>query len=336
MISFKERERTAAAFNNILKKKQNVSFDSTLISKFGKEVEFEFKAHAFFNGDSVTGLIGVGKNVTDIRFFEDRLSSLNHRLTEMNRFLNIERSRSNQRKSVLEELNKLKSEFISNISHELRTPLASIIGFSETIASDPDMPVEMKNEFNQIILTEGKRLARLINDVLDLTRIEQGKIEFQKSDFNLFDILQKAVDENKYLIERKKLQLTVNIPEEPVFIFADEEKITKVFSGLINNSAKFTEEGGRISVYAQNLYKEVEVIVSDTGVGIPQKDIQFIFDKFFRVSRPGTEIPGTGLGLVFAKQIVDLHRGLISVQSDLNKGTTFIVKLPKNSKLQQK
>lgn len=336
LISFKDKERVSAAFNQMLKVRQIISFSSILISKYGKEVLFKFNAKAIYKNDEAEGLIGVGKNITDVKFYEEKLNDLNNQLTEMSRFLKIERSRSNQRKSVLEELNRLKSEFISNISHELRTPLASIIGFSETIASDPEMPVEMKNEFNQIILNEGKRLARLINDVLDLTRIEQGQIEIIKSDFDIVELLNKVVEENRSAVEKKNLQLTYKAPDDKIIIHADEEKISRVFGGLISNALKFTEPGGRISIYAQNLYKEFEVIISDTGIGIPQKDLQFIFEKFYRVSRPGSEIPGTGLGLVFAKQIVDLHRGLITVQSDINKGTTFVVKLPKNPKIQQK
>ena len=104
---------------------------------------------------------------------------------------------------------------------------------------------------------------------------------------------------------------------------------------LLNNSIKFTPAGGRITISGQSLYKEFEIIFSDTGVGIPEKDLPNIFQKFYRVNRPGTEIPGTGLGLVFVKQIVDLHKGLITVESEIDKGTSFVIKLPKGLKLQK-
>jgi len=104
------------------------------------------------------------------------------------------------------------------------------------------------------------------------------------------------------------------------------------FDALINNAIKFTNEDGRVKVIVHNFFKDVEIIISDTGIGIPEKDLPYIFQKFYRVSRPGTEIPGTGIGLVFVKQIVDLHKGLIYIQSELGNGTSFVVKLLKSIK----
>jgi signal transduction histidine kinase len=104
-------------------------------------------------------------------------------------------------------------------------------------------------------------------------------------------------------------------------------------NNLLSNAVKFTPHKGRINITALSLYKEIEISVSDTGAGIPEKDLPYIFQKFYRVNRPGTEIPGTGLGLVFVKQIVDLHKGFITIQSEVNKGTTVILKLPKESKV---
>ena len=106
-----------------------------------------------------------------------------------------------------------------------------------------------------------------------------------------------------------------------------------MLNNILNNAVKFTPLKGRIIISALGLYKEIEITISDTGIGIPEKDLPYIFQKFCRVSRPGTEIPGTGLGLVFVKQIVDLHKGFISIQSEVNKGTTVILKLPKDSKV---
>jgi two-component system phosphate regulon sensor histidine kinase PhoR len=126
--------------------------------------------------------------------------------------------------------------------------------------------------------------------------------------------------------------LTCDIPVNEIIINGDEEKLGLVFEGLINNAIKFTDSGGRIIVSAQSLYKEFEIIISDTGTGIPENDLPNIFDKFYRVRRPGKEIPGTGLGLVFVKQIVDLHKGLITVNSEVNMGTSFVIKLPKGIK----
>jgi signal transduction histidine kinase len=247
--------------------------------------------------------------------------------------ISIERARWKQDKSVLEELNKLKGEFVSNISHELRTPLASIIGFSETILSDPEMTSELREEFNNIILTEGKRLARLINHILEISRMESGKVLLIMNDVNMKPLLKEAIDLNLGFIQRKDLNFTFEFPEEEVIIAGDREKLLGVFDGLINNAAKFTPPGGRIKLILNNLSKEAEIIVSDTGKGISEKDQTQVFQKYYTdTDSGGGDISKTGFGLVFVKQIIDLHKGLILVHSEINKGTTFVVKLPYQNK----
>ena len=114
-------------------------------------------------------------------------------------------------------------------------------------------------------------------------------------------------------------------------IIGDEERLQEVLQALLSNAVKFANNGGRITVIGQSLFKEFEIIISDTGIGIPRKDLPNIFEKFYRVSRPGQEIPGAGLGLVLSKQVIDLHKGLITVESEENKGSAFIIKLPKRN-----
>lgn len=280
----------------------------------------------------MTEIVLIGKNITQIRAITDEIENLRMKLIEAYRLISIERQRANQRKSILEELNKMKNDFVSNISHELRTPLASIIGFSETIASDPDMPDELKKEFNNTILNEGKRLARLINDILDMSKFEGGDIDIVKIKFNVILMLHEVIETHVKIAQAKNINLSWELPEEEIFIVADKERISQIIGRLLNNAIKFTNGKGRIKVIAKNLFNEIEIIISDTGIGIPEKDLPYIFQKFYRVNRPGTEIPGTGLGLVFVKQIIDLHQGLITVQSEIGKGTTFAIKLPKNYK----
>ncbi len=323
----------AQSFHEILNSGELTTFEVTMTSKFGREVIFQMTAKALKEKNKITGLLAVGKDITKIRYEAERAKDLSVKLVEAKRLISIERNRANQRSTILEELARLKNEFVSNISHEMRTPLASIIGFSETLVSDPEMPRDMQLEFNNIILKESKRLANLINNVLDLNKIEGGEIQLNRSNFNIVKILNEVIERNKPLIKEKGLTLVCDIPVEEIFINGDEEKLSQVFEGLISNAIKFTDTGGRIAISAQSLYKEFEIIISDTGVGIPEKDLPNIFQKFYRVSRPGTEIPGTGLGLVFVKQIVDLHKGLITVNSDINMGTSFVIKLPKGIKL---
>jgi PAS domain S-box-containing protein len=330
LIGPKYKVEIMKAFNDLIEGKPERGFEASFYSYRGKEILFGINAKPLYSDGKMTEIVFVGKNITHLREIMDEIENLRMKLIEANRLISIERQRANQRKSLLEELSRMKSEFVSNISHELRTPLASIIGFSETIASDPDMPDEMKAEFNSTILNEGKRLARLINDVLDISKIEGGKIDIIKFRFNVILMLNEVVEAHIKSAQAKNITLSWELPEEEILIDADKERISQTIGRLLNNAIKFTNEKGRIKVIAKNLFNEIEIIISDTGIGIPEIDLPYIFQKFYRVSRPGTEIPGTGLGLVFVKQIIDLHKGFITVQSEVGKGTTFAIKLPKN------
>jgi PAS domain S-box-containing protein len=329
LISPKYKTEVMQAFNELLGGKAETGFEASLFSSRGKEILFKLVAKPVYKDGQMSEIVILGKNITLLRELTDEIENLRAKLLESSRLISIERQRANQRKSFLEELNRMKSEFVSNISHELRTPLASIIGFAETIASDPDMPDDMRVEFNSTILNEGKRLARLINDVLDISKLEAGNIEVIKFRFNIVSLLNEVIEAHVKSAKTKNVTLTWELPEEDIYINADKERISQTIGRLLNNAIKFTNAKGRIRVTARNLFNEIEIVISDTGIGIPELDLPYIFQKFYRVHRPGTEIPGTGLGLVFVKQIIDLHKGFITVQSEVGKGTTFAIKLPK-------
>lgn len=328
-INEEYKAEIAIAFQQILKSDKVISFEAAFVDKFGKDIIFEIQGRPTKSNGGLNGMLGIGRDITQRRKDEEKLRELNTKLIEANRLISIERDRAKQQVSVLEELNKLKNGFISGISHELRTPLASIVGFSETITSDADMPREMVLEFANIILSEGKRLAKLINDLLDFAKLEGGKIEISKSEFDVIKMLGETVEALRVEAEAKGITLTADLPDIVLNLYADKERIAQVYQHLISNAIKFTEKGGRIMIIAQNFMKEFEVIVSDTGIGIPYKDQPNLFQKFYKTVNSGTQSSGIGIGLGLVKQIVDLHKGLISVQSEVNKGTTFIVKLPK-------
>lgn len=313
-------------------KNDHSSFEASLLDKYENDNRFQINIKTIKRDDKIIGLLGAGINVSMRRKLEDELNDLKPKLIEAERLILLERARSSHHKMMLDELNRMKSEFVSNISHELRTPLASIVGFSETIASDPNMPAEMGLEFNLIILNEGKRLAKLINDVLDLSRMETGRIVINKSKVNIVNLLQKMIENNKQLTSEKNLVVTLDAPYEEIIIEADEERLLQAFCALMENSIKFTNKGGRIKVILNNLFREVEIVITDTGIGIPEKDLPYLFQKFYRVNRPDSDIPGAGMGLVFVKQIVDLHKGLINIWSDINKGTSVLIKLLKTNR----
>ncbi len=334
-IEFIPQERNAevaSAIVKMLQSEKEVKFRTELRTKVNRSIPIEITGKAITSNGTVIGMLGIGKDVTKLSKTEEEIKRIKPKLVEANRLISVERARTWQQGSLIEELERLKSEFVSNISHEFRTPLASIIGFSETIVSDPNLPEDMKSEFNHVILNEGKRLAKLINDVLEISVMDDSKITLNKSIIDIVEVVKEAFEKNYDSAAKKKITFEFEHPDVEVFVDADEEKLASAFDALINNAIKFTNEDGRVKVIVNNLFKDVEVIIVDTGIGIPEKDLPYIFQKFYRVSRPGTEIPGTGIGLVFVKQIVDLHKGLISIQSEIGNGTSFVVKLLKSIK----
>jgi PAS domain S-box-containing protein len=324
-----DEEKVVESFNKILNSSGITIFEALFLDRFDKSVLFEIHAKPIIIDGEVSGMLSIGRNITNRKNDEQKIKELNAKLIEANRIISIERERARNKITVLEELNKLKSEFISNISHELRTPLASIVGFAETITSDPDLPKETLNEFVNIILSEGNRLAKLINDLLDFSKLESGEDELHKERFNFAQLADEVISEFENSINEKKLILSKEFPQNEIVINADKERIRKVISNILSNAIKFTNPGGRISVIIQEFGKEVEIAISDTGIGIPENQIHNIFQKFTKISRPGSQITGAGFGLVSSKQIIDLHKGFIKVRSEENKGTTFIIRLPK-------
>jgi len=322
------------SFNRVLSEKKPIKFKVHLLTKYGQVFPIELSCNTIHNHNKLFGLLGVGKDLSEKYRYEMELQKLKPQLTEINRLLSIERARVTPQKSVVEELNRLKYEFISGISHEFRTTLASIIGFSETIVSDPDLAASMKEEFIKVIMSEGKRLAKLINYFLD-TSNDDNLIMINKTTFGLVKLVQDAINANVDLALYKNIIINFEHPPEEVYIEADLDSLYQVINALLNNAVRFTDELGRVKIVVNNFVREVEILVSDTGIGIPEEDQPYIFQRFFRVSRRLSDIASVGVGLVFVKQIIDLHKGLITVQSEPGSGTTFLVKLPKRSKFEK-
>lgn len=320
------------AFQKILQTDSVVSFTAEFVDKFGKNIIYDVQAMSTKENGKITGMLGIGSDVTTKRRDEDKLKELNTKITEANRIISIERDRAKHQITVLEELNKLKNDFISNVSHELRTPLASIVGFAETISSDEDLPKEVVLEFNNIILTEGKRLAKLVNDILDFSKLETNKETLNLTTFDLIPLLKESVANFKQQASDKKVELVTELPEAEIIMNGDRDRITKAIGNLISNGVKFTPEDGRILVIARDFLKEVEIMISDTGIGIAKDDLPKLFQKFSKAQNSDSQMPGAGFGLAIVKQIVDLHKGLIQVNSEVNEGTTFVLRLPKNNK----
>lgn len=227
----------------------------------------------------------------------------------------------------LEELERLKEDFLSSVSHELRTPLASIIGFAETIKNDPNLPKDIFNEFVDIIITEGKRLAATINDLLDVSQLYKNNTTLQLRNVELQELIRKAFEQFKPLANN--IEFSIHLPEKPFIITADENKLQQAINNLVSNAIKFTPEGGKVSISLLENQNNFMIEIKDTGIGIPEKEKDKIFDRFYRVYRPGKEIRGVGLGLSITKKILDLHGFKLEFESKEDKGSIFTILISK-------
>jgi signal transduction histidine kinase len=238
-----------------------------------------------------------------------------------------------KRAAELQELDRLKSAFLANMSHELRTPLNSILGFSDVILEQIDGPLTgpMKNDL-QLIQKNGQHLLHLINDVLDMAKIEAGRINLAPERFMVHEILDDVLSITSTLASEKNLSLFVeNASDNDIEIFADRTRLRQVMINLINNSIKFTEKG-RISIRASRQGTEnVLIYVKDTGVGIPSDKLEAIFQEFAQVDTSSTrKAGGTGLGLPISRRLIELHGGRLWAESSgmPGEGSTFYVELP--------
>jgi GAF domain-containing protein len=222
-----------------------------------------------------------------------------------------------------------KSEFLANMSHELRTPLNAIIGFSEVLGERMFGELnEKQDEYLKDINASGQHLLSLINDILDLSKIEAGRMELELTDFNLPATLDNALTLVRERAGRRGIALGLTIDERLEQIRADERKLRQVVLNLLSNAIKFTPEGGRIEVRAVPLDGIVEISVSDTGVGIAPEDQEAIFEEFRQVGTAAKKVEGTGLGLALSRKFVELHGGRIWVKSQTGAGSTFTFTIP--------
>jgi len=229
----------------------------------------------------------------------------------------------------LEAASRHKSEFLANMSHELRTPLNAIIGFSEVL--DDRMFGELgekQAEYIRVILASGRHLLSLINDILDLSKVEAGRMELELGTFNLRMALENALTLIRERATRHGLALGLTVDETLEDIVADERKLKQVLLNLLSNAVKFTPEGGRIDVRALPANGTVEVSVTDTGFGIAAEDQEAIFEEFRQVGNAARKREGTGLGLALARKFVELHGGRLWVKSEVGRGSTFTFTIP--------
>ena len=229
----------------------------------------------------------------------------------------------------LEAASQHKSEFLANMSHELRTPLNAILGFSEVLSERMFGELnEKQEEYLRDIHASGQHLLSLINDILDLSKIEAGRMELELTDFHLPTALDNALTLVRERAGRRGIALNMTTDERLDYVRADERKVRQVVLNLLSNAIKFTPEGGRIDVRAKPVDRSVEVSVTDTGVGIAPEDQEAIFEEFRQVGTADKKVEGTGLGLALSRKFIELHGGRIFVESQVGVGSTFTFTIP--------
>jgi len=230
----------------------------------------------------------------------------------------------------LRELDELKSQFLSNVSHELRTPLASIKGYADNLLDGIVGDFNGKQRrYIERISQNCERLVRMINDLLNLSRIEAGKFQFTPTKFSLSSLVNDIVFEFNSITEKKDISLTFNCSHD-VTLFADGDKLREIIINLIDNAIKFTNSGGKVLVNVNEREQYVDISVEDTGKGIPPGELNDIFDRFHQIQQKEKgKSKGIGIGLAIVKSLVELHNGEITVQSKLGEGSKFTVTLPK-------
>jgi len=257
------------------------------------------------------------EDITERREIEDGLEKAHEELKEL--------------AAELERTARVKSEFLANMSHELRTPLNSINGFSEVLYDETFGPLnEKQKKYVNNVLTSGKHLLLLINQILDMAKVEAGKMKLALSGLPMKCLLNEISLLVADMVSKKKLQMLLEIAEDLPDIEADELKVKEIIYNLLSNAVKFTPEGGKLGMRAKKAGSGIEVTVWDTGVGIAPENMGKIFEGFFRVDTPYSRVTeGTGLGLPLSRKLVELHGGKLTVESEgLNKGALIRFTLP--------
>ena len=225
------------------------------------------------------------------------------------------------------KLDNMRKEFVADVSHELKTPITSIMGYADTLLEgDYD---ETRTKFLSVISTEARRMAKLVTDLLTLSRYDNKKITSEITSFDLGDLTKKCLEKFKFEIEKKEQSVECFVTASVPPVYADKYGIERVVLNILSNAIKYTPEHGTIKVYVGFVYNDAYIKVIDNGIGIPEEDLDRIFERFYRVDKARSrELGGTGLGLSIAKEILDQNKGSIDIKSEVGKGTEVVIRIP--------
>ena len=222
----------------------------------------------------------------------------------------------------------MRKEFVADVSHELKTPITSIMGYADTLL-EGEYDEKTQKEFLGVIATEARRMARLVTDLLELSRMDSNRKKVKKVSFDLGEMVKECQDKLAIEIKKKNHQVENFVTADVPPVFADRDDIERVVLNILTNSIKYTPNGGLLKIYVGFVYNDAYIKIIDNGIGIPEEDLNRIFERFYRVDKARSrENGGTGLGLSIAKEILDKNGGSIDIKSEVGKGTEVVIKVP--------
>ena len=299
-----------------------------------KEIHSVLCVPMWFEG-KIMGIMMVVNKKNGTKFQENDLtllSIISVQASQLIKNLQLQEETFKKRKETekLQELDRIKTDFFTDISHEFRTPLTLILGPMEKLMSQTQID-NVQEQYN-LIYKNARKLLSLINQLLDLSSIDAGKMNLEIEYADLINFIRGILASFQLLAENKNIKLEFNSTIDILETFFDKDKIEKIISNLLSNALKFSNNGGNITISISKIEEDVNIIVSDNGIGISPEDLKNVFNRFYKAeSSPIQE--GTGIGLALVKELVELHHGSITVKSELNKGTRFDIKLPLNKEL---
>ena len=290
--------------------------------------------------EDIFGKFELGINMEKIIYLEN-WTSTEQRIQVEDRYINVffapfkdEKERPDGVIAVIQDitehvkLDNIQKEFVADVSHELKTPITSIMGYADTLL-EGGYDEETKIKFLNVISSESRRMARLVTDLLTLSRYDNNKKKTKKELFDLGELVKKCQDKLAIEIKKKNHDVKCFVTADVPPVYADKDDIERVVLNILSNSIKYTKDGGEIKIYVGFVYTDAYIKIIDNGYGIPEEDLSRIFERFYRVDKARTrELGGSGLGLSIAKEILDKNGGSIDIKSEVGKGTEVVIRIP--------
>ena len=290
--------------------------------------------------DDIFSKFNLDINMEKIIYLEN-WTSTEQRIEVEDKFINIffapfknESDRPNGVIAVIQDitehvkLDNMQKEFVADVSHELKTPITSIMGYADTLM-EGEYDKETQDKFLNVIATEARRMAKLVTDLLTLSRYDNNRKNVRKETFDLGELVKRCQDKVAIEIKKKEHKVNCFVTADVPPVYADKYDIERVVLNILTNSIKYTKDGGEIKIYVGFVYTDAYIKVFDNGIGIPEEDLNRIFERFYRVDKARTrEMGGTGLGLSIAKEILDKNGGSIDIKSIVGEGTEVVVRIP--------